>query len=270
MNAIPFRDVATATSTLLWLGDTSLCEFRSAYQYCVRHAAQIAFREDVLEAVRRPASDVGRIIVARANRNPARREAFAALSNQYPEARWIDLLGPLCEGIRQSSIANATRVAWHRWEQVLPDWLQDSKLFDSLDYDLDHRPSAAASSVAVIASSFDVAQAYLDLAEFHGVTAVWCQSPDSMRVRNIEAVWWDDSAATPVRAEQWRDRVSRFSSANQAIRHVWITHTAWLDQQQAAIDGGIGTIISKPFRIDSLLTTLSGTPINRRLARQAA
>lgn len=272
MNAIPIRDCTSATGTLVWLGDASISEFRPAYQHCVRHAAQIALREHVLEALRRPAGHVSRIIVARANRNPASLESFASLSKQYPDARWIDLLGPLCEGIRQSSIADSTRVAWHRWDQVLPHWLHDSRILDSLGFDDDKNAESntPASSVAVIASSFDVAQAYLDLAEFHGVTAVWCSSPDSMRVRNIEAVWWDDSAAKPVTAQQWRDRISKFDSAIRPIRHAWITHTAWLDQQEAAIEGGIEAIISKPYRIDSLLQTLRGGPINRRLARQAA
>ena len=270
MNVVPIRDRASATGTLLWVGDPTVSEFRSAYQHCVRHAAQIALRENVLEAVRRPAAEVHRIIIARTSRNPFRSEAFASLSQQYPEARWIDLLGSLCEGIRQSSVVDATRVAWHRWEQVLPGWLQDSELADSLACDVDDQPSHAAGSVAVVASSFDVAQAYLDLAEFHGVTAVWCQSPDSMRVRNIEAVWWDDSTADAVTADVWRDRISKFDSANQPVRHAWITHTAWLDQQEAAIEGGIDTIISKPYRIDSLLRTLGDCRMPSRLSRQAA
>ncbi len=135
---------------------------------------------------------------------------------------------------------------------------------------IDDDANFAASSVAVVASHFAAAQAYLDLAECHGATAVWCPKPDSMRVRNIETVWWDDSTADPATAEVWRERVSKFGSENQPVRHAWITQTAWLDQQQAAIDGGIETIVSKPYRIDSLLRTIGRNRTWKPISRQAA
>jgi hypothetical protein len=264
MNVVPIRDHHRgedslgehdrATGTLLWIGDPSPPELQPAYQHCVQHAAQIALRDDALEAFSRPAADVQWIVVARGNRAPLSKTAFQSLALRYPNACSIDLLGPLCEGVRASSHSNSTRVAWHRWDQIVPHWFMNPS-----------REGAPApqvvSSVAVIAASFATAQTYLDLAASTGVAAVWCQSPDAMRVRNVDAVWWDDSVAQATDAQVWRERLRQFDSATKSICHVWITHTAWLDQQRLAMQGGIDTVITKPYRIDALVGTLNANQI---------
>ena len=265
MNVVPIRDRHPESGTLLWIGETSLPEFQAAYQHCVQQADQIALRQDALAAIERPASDVRRIVVARSNRHPVDQATFHFLSQQHREAAWIDLLGPLCEGIRQSSSSGSMRVAWHRWDQVLLDWFQESGRPRTRESQLAFN-SVAVNSVAVLASNAATAQAYLDLADSCGVTAVWCHSPHAMRMRNLDAVWWDDSVADSTEPEIWRERLSAFETPRRAVRHAWITHSAWLEQRQAAIDGGIDTILTKPFRIDALVKTL-GT--NRVLTRRA-
>jgi hypothetical protein len=177
----------------------------------------------------------------------------------------MDLLGPLCEGIRNSSVSGAMRVPWHRWDQVLPKWLRGAR-----DSDPVPQSDGEATSVAVVASSFSVAEAYLDLAASHSVTAVWCHSADSMRIRNIGAVWWDDSIAIAAIPKIWNQRVRRFDSDGRRVRHTWIANAVTRDQLESARSGGIDHVISKPFCITSLLRTLGEREEQGQCSRQAA
>lgn len=274
--------LAASQGTLLWIGDPSIPELRDAYQYCVRHAPQIALRPNAIEAARRPAGEVRWVVVARASRLEDHRELFQSLERQYSHAEWIDLLGPLCEGLRASSIEATTRVAWHRWDQVIPGWLGSDPGAEP-DSLAASRSLHGAKSLAVLTSSYAAAQTYLDLAASAGVAAVWCNAGNTNRVRNLEAVWWDESVAPPSSAEQWRERVTQFGGTQFAgtqlggtqlggtqclPRHAWITHSTRLDHREAAREGGVAIVISKLCRIDSLLSMLAPAVVGADSARR--
>ncbi len=249
--------------TLVWIGDTSVPEFESAFCDCVERAAQVAQRRDLEELIRRPAHQVGRIVLARATTEPVDEALLSSMSDRYRDASLIELVGPSCEGDRYHLPVASTRVAWHRWNQVFPSWLGDSDGNAS-----DCRQNAR--SVAVIASSYASAQTYLDLAESVSVAACWCDGTDSMRVRNFDAVWWDDSVVGPADVATWRQRIARFASTARRVRHAWITHGGRLDQRRAALDAGIESVISKPYCIDALLEMIEAKPDAELLQRHAA
>jgi hypothetical protein len=291
--AVPHSQIATrdpSAGTLLWIGDSRLPEFQQAYWFSVRNASQVALRADIREAVLRPASDVRCVIVARNHRHPFDAAAIEPLESLYRHATWIDLLGPLCEGMRAATTKESLRIAWHRWECVLRNRLcESSDSGDRLPTGVPENPSAPKDqfgkgapnremkhadhpSVAVIASDYDMAQTYLDLADSEGVTSFWCNTADSLRVRSVRAAWWDDSLAEPTTFQGWRQRLSQFERMSRPMRHVWITHGGRLEDQQAAIRAGIAAVITKPYGVESLLDSLHAneSTVQREGWRRAA
>jgi hypothetical protein len=258
MSVVPIHELPTSPGTLVWIGDTGLPEFQSAYEFCVAHAAQIALRPSFQQAAGRPASGVQRVVVARQQRQPICQESVRLVRELYPGSSWIDLLGPLCEGIRESSHSDSRRVCWRRWRQFLPHWLDTPGCEKARQEDARGVPLAAARSVIVIASNWEAAEPYLDLADSCQVTATWSRVADSRHVRNVEAVWWDDSAAPIASYQSWRQRLNRFVRPKSSCpRHAWMTSGAGFDQERAAILAGVDRVIHKPFQIQSLLEMLA-------------
>ncbi len=246
--------------TLVWIGDQLRPEFREAFQYCVSNVAQLAIRHDLDESLARPAAGVRRIVMERSTRALADERKMDRLQQMYPQASILHLLGTLCEGMRVpwQQASDAKLIAWHRWNQVLPEWLAPCGA-------VQESPSDCGHSVAILASTVSAGAPLMDLAESAGVTAVWCRNPDTLRVRNVDTVWWDDSVAQPTTSRRWRDRMSVFGGVNRRVKHAWIVSSPRYDQHSAAKKGGVDVVVSKPHRIECLLTMLA----SRRPARAA-
>jgi len=228
----------------MWIGDTTTAEFQSAVEYCLVNVSQLAFRRDESEAISRPASDVRWIVFAKSNRsqfNPDR------LLERYPTAKAITLLGPLCQGINQE--LEFTVCDWYEWRDELPRWLGAS---------LQKRTGCR--SVVVVASTLMIAEPLIDLAESTGATAIWTRHPGSQSIRNVDAVWWDDSVAPPVTADQWRRRTGLFSRHDGQVQHAWITHSTRMEDHREATTGGIDLLANKPHGIYNLLKMLQQSP----------
>jgi len=230
--------------TLMWVGDTSVAEFQGAVEYCLTHISQLAFRRDESEAIARPASDVCWIIYAKSNRG---RVDFGRLSDRYPQAKSITLLGPLCQGVR-SSVAIESH-DWQHWNEVLPCW-----------FGLERPSPPRCQSVAVVASTLSSAEPLLELAESAGATAVWCRHPSGQSVRNFDAVWWDDSIADPVSRQAWQQRIDSFARFDRRVQHAWITHSTRMEDHREATTGGIDLLANKPHGIYNLLMMLEQSP----------
>lgn len=226
--------------TLMWVGDTTAAEFRSAVQYCLLNVSQLAFRRDHREALARPASDVRWIVFAQSNRNWFDAEP---LINQYPTAKCMTLLGPLCQGFGFSR--NRDACDWQRWHDVMPEWL-----------DVERPTTARCRNVAVVAANLTAAEPLLELADSVGASAVWCRHPSRQSVRNFDAVWWDDSAAAPASQSGWHDRIEAFARPDRRVRHAWIANSPCLQDARDAQAAGIELLVSKPHRIDPLLGML--------------
>ncbi len=230
--------------TLMWIGDTSGEEFRGVVQYCLVNISQLAFRRDLAEAIARPASDVRWILFAQSNRD---NRDCQPLQSRYPRAKSITIRGPLCQGRRQ--VAGHGIVGdscdWHQWQQVLPAWL-------GIEVAVPNR----CRTVAVIAATLAAAEPLLDLAESSGATAVWCRHASGHEVRNVDAVWWDDSLATAVTADLWSARMRAFARPGKPVQHAWIANAPTIWDAQQARAAGIEWLVSKPHRIEALAAML--------------
>lgn len=238
----------TNVGTLLWIGPRDGDEFATPHRFCEATASQIAWRADVDAALHRPASDVRCIVIAQNNRAVISSAALDCLAETYPDAARLNLLGSMCEGVCRYPVAffGNDRHYWHRWNQVLPEFVRSCGIVETSDH--------GATSVLILAARFTDAETLLDLAESTGATAVWSRTIDSIRVRNVDAVWWDDSLAPSVSAEAWTSRTR--SIGGRATRHAWIASGIRADQWNAAVDGGVETIVSKPYRIEPLVDML--------------
>jgi hypothetical protein len=161
----------------------------------------------------------------------------------------MTLLGPLCQGVGFNRVGECCD--WQHWNEVLPEWLGIE------------RPSRSrCRTVAVVASTLAAAEPLLELAESVGATAVWCRQPSRQGVRNVDAVWWDDSAAQPASEHDWRDRIEAFAGSGHRaqkgppVQHAWVANSPTLQQARQARAAGVEFLVSKPHRIDSLLGML--------------
>ncbi len=245
------------SGTFLWVGEREAPDFRDAYRYCEASCSQIAFRSTLEEAHDRPASDVQRIIVARVDRSQPSFEEIERVARRHANASWLALEGPLCGGAtRRSPIQSLNEhCCLHQWHQHLPAWFAcDVDLSNARIHNLNQNLS-----LAIIASNPEVASALIDLAETCGCPSVWFRTPHSARMRNFDVVWWDDSVATEATSELWQQRLQPQRShmfRNDSV-HVWLTNSTCWSTIEHAYAGGVTRVLTKPFRIDPLVETLS-------------
>ncbi len=249
--------------TVLWIGERRTMEFRQAYQYCENASSQIAHRRNLEEAILRPAQDVQRVVVARVDRESVRQPLVETLSRKHDGAQWISIEGPLCAGAsrRQTecplvNVAGATRCYSHQWQTCLPAWLQSQQETSTITDDQSSR--RAVRSVGVICDQYHNAETLLDLAESWDVTSVWFPSANRLRMRNLDVLWWDDSVASAAMMNDWKLPLSREGSSplSRAVMHVWLTHCTCPVAAVNAKRCGMSVVITKPLRIESLLSTL--------------
>jgi hypothetical protein len=245
-----------ALGTLMWIGDSTSPEFSDAYQHCLAQVAQLAMRRNFDDALCRPATAVRCILVTQSTRQQLDRRCLEKLRETYPDASFLNLQGTLCEGMRglTEPVFGPNRHYWHRWNQILPEWLGSCGVASDCSQQLSQ---LGCRSVAVLTSTFVAGESLMDLAESAGATAVWCRRPDTHRVRNVDAVWWDDSVAGPTSSLGWRERIAAFASEGRSPQHAWIVNAPRLDEKREATRGGIDVVVSKPHRINCLVEMLA-------------
>ncbi len=247
----------TVPGTLMWVGDRELDEFVEAYRFCECRVSQLAWRRDVDDALRRPAAAVRRIVVTRPTRRVTDDRQLRELFDAYPAASAFELLGPLGGPLAGPGSSRAIRpddpprVPWHRANQILPEWLEACGAPKPADF-------GAARSVAVVAATPAAAEPLIDLAASVGVVAVWCRRGDTVRLRNVDVVWWDDSATGDMPRDEWAARVARFRRRGSRFgpRHAWLVTAPHIEQCRAAYDAGVELVVTKPARIEPLLRML--------------
>ncbi len=249
-------DSLATLGTLMWIGESTSPEFSDAYQHCLAQVAQLALRRNFDDALCRPAAAVRCILVAQSTRQQLDRRCLEMLRETYPQASFLNLQGTLCEGMRglTDPTFGPNRHYWHRWNQILPEWLGSCGVASECSQQLSQ---LGCRSVAVLTSTFAAGESLMDLAESAGATAVWCRSPDKRRVRNVDAVWWDDSVVGPTSSLGWRERIAAFGSQGRTPQHAWIVNAPRLEEQLQATRGGIDLVVSKPHRINCLVAMLA-------------
>ncbi|QEG42626.1 hypothetical protein [Roseimaritima ulvae] len=247
--------MTASPGTLIWIGSRTGGETRDAFAYCQQHAAQLAVRESLQDAVERPADAVSGILISRQSRHSVDADHVEALAQQYPTARRTVLIGSNAEGEGRTGLAwpGWQRVAWHAWNQVLPDWFSPAPPLE---------PAAVADALQpvgltlVVAATLSHAEALLDTLEQWSVAALWQRQPSPTTARHIHRVIWDDSAAPATTAALWQQRLQSVHLADDA-RHAWTVHYPRVEQLTAARRGGVDVTISKPYLQASLFRFLS-------------
>ncbi|TWU37799.1 hypothetical protein Q31b_45880 [Novipirellula aureliae] len=261
---LPSRPTAHGgCQTLLWIGPRDAKELHEAYDFCERSASQIAYRHSIADAIQRPAMSVDRILFARINRAPFDWRFANTVLSKTDDIRAACLIGSLCDGVPHNerfaiSESNRLRLASssadvnqkllliksHAWNQSLPAWLDGTDVSQPII-------ATTKKTVAVIAATFAAAEPILDLISDLGHSVVWIRSPESVRVRNIDQVIWDDSLASPATFQTWRHRTESVATQKNT-KHAWIASSPRIDQSDSARRAGVDLVLSKPFSCRAL------------------
>jgi len=232
--------------TLVWVGPTHHPEFANAFQFCRTNAAQIAVRRSPRDLSRRPAGFVKRIIFARVDRSPVGTEQRDSLVSLYGDAEFLALTSSLCDGESRTGTpwSGMGQIRFSRWAERLPSWLGPCGCLPAV-----MRP---ARSALLLTDRYETAEPYLDCASSLGLTINWNQNLYTLVNRNLDLVIWDDSVASPASTNQWRLRTGGVGELRSRTHHTWLVTQPHINEIQAAIDGGITDVFTKPVHIHSL------------------
>ena len=254
-----------AAGTLMWIGQRDHIEFKNIFRQCESQVPQLALRRDLSDAILRPASHVAGIIVTRQSRKSPRIDLLNMLVESYPDASLVQLLGSMCQGERprQHEPFGSQILYWHQADQFLPQYLSHCAITA-------RSTRLTAKSVAVVTQSAQIAEPLMDLASSVGAAAFWCRQPNPRVARNLDAVWWDDSAVNGGNCESWKRRLATINPVNisesksgqspNKPTHVWLTNYPRTQLANAAYSAGVDYVISKPAKIDALLQTIQPAP----------
>ena len=226
--------------TVLWVGPRQHAEFCDALGQCESRAAQIALRSSIDNALRRPATDVDLIVVAKNDRSPESNDQITQLCKLVDCQNVILLCGSLMRPYKANSVLQP--LSWHQWNQRFPA--------NSSSNIGPKNPS-----VAIVSSNYATADALMGIACDGGATAVWLRRYPTSTARNLDVVWWDDSVAL---TNSWEKRIRSFQRTDhRSVRHVWITGGIQFHERESAIASGVDLVISKPFNITALESSLN-------------
>ena len=249
--------------TLVWVGNTSQPEFRSAFQFCRDRVAQLAVRRSPRELVDRPAGFVKRIVFARTDRRPLSVAVHAALQQRYSAVESLALNSALCDGESRTGSPwpniniNIKSLRFSRWQEVLPAWIEPCGYRQSV--------KLSGQAMLVICDRYEMAEPYLDIASSLGQTAIWQRSYNILNARNVDRVLWDDSIAMPTTTTIWRQRIHASESTESAATHNWLVTQPYAAEINAALAAGVSQVFTKPVVIERLFETIKTTQRPPRL-----
>lgn len=242
------REVASnsATSpvihTIAWVGPEAE-EFNEPFQFCSKHARQMAVRDSIEDLIANPPDNLDRIVYCKRTREVEPRD-WSDLPSLFPSCKTHILYGSECEGEARTGTpwSACQNLAWHAWNQEIPFWFYP------------RRPAKGSTAnplvVVGVTRSTDLADALQTLVAHNGHTAHWTTSPSSSAIRNVDVVIWDDTSAPATDRHQWKQRLACFRktplSHASTTRHIWCAgfprYAEWLEAKQ----GGCDCLISKP------------------------
>ena len=216
---------------------------------------QIAWRKNIDEAFARPVTNVGTVILTRSERIDYPSNAIHLIQNDFPNALIVELLGSLCSGDRRrhsninSSAKGVQSFYWYESNQIL------ATLFPA-NFGEQKESVEGIESVVVVASSYHAALPLLKLAGAEGAVVTWSRKATCL-AKNFSVVWWDDSFATCASVLNWKRRLKSLCAESVVQpRHVWIANLPQAQDIKNAKLAGVEFVISKPYQIDALESTL--------------
>lgn len=235
--------------TLLWIGPRSTPEFSSAYRVCEQAAAQVAYRANMDQAFRRPASQVATIVVAEPDSKSLNldTDALERLKADHPAARVLRIQGALRSSHPGNRLSHREGVCdWHQAADRLSHWL---------GYRPEHRPRPRV--VAVMCCHQPTTEMLMELIQDSGVSAIAARNASSLLARHVDCFWWDDSVADHRTTSRWRRQLQAVQPcASPHARHVWMSGLPTTTGIAAAQNAGIDDVLSKPIEYAALRATL--------------
>jgi hypothetical protein len=230
--------------TLIWVGPKTHPEFKDAFQFCLANSAQLAVRNHLQELAARPAGFVKRVLIVRPDRRPAPACLLNPIVPLYRNAEFLTLSSSLCDGEMRSGKPwdGISNLRFSRWQEKLPDWLEPCGVKKAT--------SRISTSMLLLADRYETAEPYLDYAASLGRTILWKRTSNSLAVRNVDHVIWDESVVSAAAEATWRHRLAGVSSP--ATRHTWLVTQAHSHEIQAAIAAGVSAVQTKPTTMNSL------------------
>jgi len=241
--------------TLLWIGPTGHREFAEAYRFCRQQVGQMAVRKHLAEAACRPAGYVQRIVIARPSRQPPRAAVWERFSARYSNIPMTALCGSVCDGEPRTGTPwpVGCSLRFSRWAELLPHWLSPCGVRS--------QPCDPSSALLVISDRFEMAEPLLDWAGGLGLVTGWHRRFLPALHGCFDTVLWDDSAAAPAVAATWAARLGTPTDSNSRRpprpvrqRHLWLALQPSSEAIQQACAGGICRVLSKPARLEAVLS----------------
>jgi len=233
----------TRLGHLLWIGQPRSQALQHVYHQAVALSDSVSTRVGLEDAASRFALNPDLIVYCREERFPVDHELAESVLASYPEAAWLDVLGPLALGVRQRSCSAAGSVPFH-------------SLVCELQRRWSYRVSGAMevsprSIVALAATERDV-EPYRQVVIDHAIAFCWANPKHSSRFTHADQFWWDDSVSPPASSMDWTKRLLSVDP-NAVGKHIWVCHNANLQQERAALAGGVYRVVRKPFLLSSML-----------------
>lgn len=246
-------------STVVWIGPTDGPCVRDAFGWVLANATQVCVRATVKKWEQRPAVQPSHLIVVRNRRVPIRKP-LEAFKERLPHVHCLSLLGPECEGEARTGAPwpGFLSCPWHRWQQVLPNWLPVVKNARAIRSPLNNELGSSL-VIGIAARQRNVIDEALDLCQQQGHTAIWVNDFVSTGPRNLDAMIWDDSLAPPVDRVKWRARIAlgkSYLKASRQLKHCWLVSFPRPEDWRAAQRAGVQIMLSKPFAALALVNWL--------------
>jgi hypothetical protein len=238
-------------ATLVWIGPTQGEHVAPAFDYCARHAPQIATRHSIDHWLRFPAQMVSHVVIYRDDRQLPAIDS-ETLGRTVSDADCWMMLGSAGEGESRTGDPwpGFRHFYWHRWNQVIPGWFAENSE--------DEGNLGLRQSILVVTETPDLLDAVFDDLRSRGHAVAMVKAPDEIPIANVDLCIWDDTAAPPTGVKEWTTRIAPFrqnrggARASVATRHLWIAGFPRLDSWRSAKRAGVDMLISKPFALEAL------------------
>lgn len=245
---------------LLWIGQPRSQALLDVYNQAVALSDSVSTRVRLQDAADRIAVNPDLVVYCREDRFPVDQELAETIAAAHGEAAWLDVLGPLALGVRQRSCSIAGSVPFHSLI---------CELHRQWSYRLGGVIEVPPRSILALAATESDAELYRQVIVDRGIAFFWATPSQTSRFAHADLFWWDDSVATPASAMDWTERLVSVDP-NLVGKHIWVCHDANLQQERAALAGGIYRVVRKPFLLSSLLDGQVEAVVRSKSGQRAA
>jgi len=245
---------------LMWIGQPRSQALQHVYDQAVALSDSVSTRVSLEDAAGRIAVNPDLIVYCREDRFPVDQELAEAIAAAHVETAWLDVLGPLALGVRQRSCSIASSVPFHSLIcELQRQW----------SYRIGGVIEVPPRSIVALAATESDAELYRQVIVDRGIAFFWATPSQASRFAHADLFWWDDSVSAPASAMDWTERLVSVDPSLVG-KHIWVCHDANLQQERAALAGGIYRVVRKPFLLSSLIDAQVDAVVRSKSGQRAA